>query len=171
MSRDGRKEIRTLSALRRIVTRAKGRNLRVVLANGCFDLIHVGHVRYLQGAAARGDLLVVAINSDSSVRRLKGRDRPFVSQAQRAQIVAAMEGVDYVVIFKGETVKPILMALKPDFHAKGGDYTEQTVPERDTVRAYGGRVVITGGAKINSTRDLVGVIRRRFGGQRRRKGG
>jgi rfaE bifunctional protein nucleotidyltransferase chain/domain len=133
--------------------RAAGRT--IAFANGCFDLLHVGHVRYLLGAAAEADRLIVAINDDESVRRLKGEGRPILSANDRAELVAALRGVDYVVIFSEPTVGPLLEALKPDVHCKGTDYTADTVPERDVVRAYGGRVAIVGDPKDHSTRDLL----------------
>jgi rfaE bifunctional protein nucleotidyltransferase chain/domain len=138
--------------------RAAGRT--IAFANGCFDLLHVGHVRYLQAAAAEADRLVVAINDDASVAALKGRGRPILSEQDRAELVAALRGVDYVVIFPEPTVAPLLLALKPDVHCKGTDYTADTVPERDTVREYGGRVAIVGDPKDHSTRDLLARIRR-----------
>jgi D-glycero-beta-D-manno-heptose 1-phosphate adenylyltransferase len=131
----------------------------VAFANGCFDLLHVGHVRYLQAAAAQADVLVVAINDDRSVADLKGRGRPILRAADRAELVAALRGVDYVVTFSGPTVAPLLLALKPDVHCKGTDYTADTVPERETVRGYGGRVAIVGDPKDHSTRDLLQRIR------------
>jgi D-glycero-beta-D-manno-heptose 1-phosphate adenylyltransferase len=137
--------------------RAAGRS--IAFANGCFDLLHVGHTRYLQAAAAEADRLVVAINDDESVRRLKGDGRPILSASDRAELVAALRGVDYVVVFDEPTVTPLLLALKPDVHCKGTDYTVDTVPERDTVRAYGGRIAIVGDPKDHSTRDLLGRIR------------
>jgi rfaE bifunctional protein nucleotidyltransferase chain/domain len=137
--------------------RAAGR--RVAFANGCFDLLHVGHVRYLQAAAREGDRLVVAINDDRSVAALKGPNRPLLSEQDRAELVAALRGVDYVVIFPEPTVTPLLVALRPDVHCKGTDYTVETVPERDTVRAYGGRIAIVGDPKDHSTRDLLARIR------------
>src|SRR3954452_1873015 len=133
--------------------RAEGRT--VAFANGCFDLLHVGHVRYLQAAADEADRLVVAINADASVAGLKGSGRPILSESDRAELVAALRGVDYVVIFPEPTVTPLLLALKPDVHCKGTDYTAETVPERDTVRSYGGRVAIVGDPKDHSTRDLL----------------
>ena len=133
--------------------RAAGRT--IAFANGCFDLLHVGHVRYLQAAAAEADRLVVAINDDASVRGLKGRGRPILAERDRAELVAGLRGVDYVVIFSEPTVTPLLLALKPDVHCKGTDYTVETVPERDTVRAYGGRIAIVGDPKDHSTRDLL----------------
>jgi rfaE bifunctional protein nucleotidyltransferase chain/domain len=130
----------------------------VAFANGCFDLLHVGHIRYLQAAAAEADRLIVAINDDESVRRLKGDGRPVLAAADRAELVAALRGVDYVVIFPEPTVGPLLQALKPDVHCKGTDYTLDTVPERDIVKEYGGRVAIVGDPKDHSTRDLLARI-------------
>jgi len=132
----------------------------VAFANGCFDLLHVGHVRYLEAAAAEADVLVVAINDDASVRGLKGEGRPILSAAHRAELVAALRAVDYVVIFHEPTVTPLLEALRPDVHCKGTDYTVESVPERDTVRAYGGRTAIVGDPKDHSTRDLLARIAR-----------
>ena len=134
--------------------RESGRKL--VLTNGCFDLLHAGHVRYLQGARALGDLLVVGINSDAHVTRLKGAGRPILPERDRAELVASLEAVDLVTIFDEPTVTELLLALKPDVHAKGTDYTEETVPERDVVRSYGGRVAIVGDPKDHSTSELIG---------------
>jgi D-glycero-beta-D-manno-heptose 1-phosphate adenylyltransferase len=139
--------------------RAAGRT--VAFANGCFDLLHVGHVRYLQAAAREADRLVVAINDDRSVADLKGPNRPLLSEHDRAELVAALRGVDYVVIFPEPTVTPLLLALKPDVHCKGTDYTVDTVPERETVRGYGGRIAIVGDPKDHSTRDLLSRMRGR----------
>jgi len=136
--------------------RAAGR--RVAFANGCFDVLHVGHIRYLQGAAAEADRLVVAVNDDESVRGLKGEGRPILAAAARAELVAAVRGVDYVVLFGEPTVTRLLELLKPDVHCKGTDYTIETVPERDVVRAYGGRIAIVGDPKDHSTRDLLARI-------------
>ena len=141
--------------------RAAGRT--VAFANGCFDLLHVGHVRYLQAAAAEADRLVVAINDDRSVSGLKGPGRPILSESDRAEIVAAVRGVAYVVTFPEPTVTPLLLALKPDVHCKGTDYTVDTVPERETVRGYGGRVAIVGDPKDHSTRDLLARVRSESG--------
>lgn len=127
----------------------------IALANGCFDLLHVGHVRYLEGAKAEADRLVVAINDDESVRKLKGPGRPILSAADRAELVSALRSVDYVVIFSELNVSELLRVLKPDVHCKGTDYTVETVPERNTVRSYGGRTAIVGDPKNHSTRDLV----------------
>jgi rfaE bifunctional protein nucleotidyltransferase chain/domain len=137
--------------------RAAGRT--IVLANGCFDVLHVGHIRYLQGARAEGDRLVVAVNDDPSVRVLKGEGRPILPASERAELVAALRGVDYVVIFSGPTVSPLLRRLRPDVHCKGTDYTVDSVPERGTVEAYGGRTAIVGDPKGHSTRELLGRIR------------
>jgi len=133
--------------------RAAGKT--VALANGCFDLLHVGHLRYLQGAAEEADRLVVAVNDDASVRGLKGQDRPVMPGTDRAELVAALRGVDYVVLFSGPTVGPLIEALRPDVHCKGTDYTADSVPERDIVRAYGGRIAIVGDPKDHSTRELL----------------
>jgi rfaE bifunctional protein nucleotidyltransferase chain/domain len=149
----------SLDGLVRRAGEARRLGQRIVLANGCFDILHVGHVRYLEGARALGDLLVVGVNSDQEVERLKGKGRPLVSQDQRAEVVASLEAVDLVVIFDEPTVASLLLALKPDVHAKGTDYTEETVPERDEVRSYGGRVAIVGDPKDHSTSELVARLR------------
>lgn len=131
---------------------------RTVLANGCFDILHVGHVRYLEGARRLGDALVVAINSDASVRRLKGAGRPILTQDERAALVGGLRAVDYVVIFDEPDVRALIRALKPAVQAKGTDYTEESVPERDEVLAYGGEVRIAGDPKGHSTRDIIRSI-------------
>ena len=133
----------------------RARGLTIAFANGAFDLLHVGHIRYLEGAKREADRLVVAINSDQSVRGLKGPNRPILTEADRAELVAALRAVDYVVIFSERTVTLLLDLLKPDVHCKGTDYTVDTVPERDTVRAYGGRIAIVGDPKDHSTSDLL----------------
>jgi len=130
----------------------------IAFANGGFDLLHVGHVRYLAGAAAEADRLVVAINDDEVVARLKGPGRPIMPAHDRAEIVAALRGVDWVVIFPDDTVARLLTLLKPDVHCKGTDYTVDSVPERATVLAYGGRTAIVGDAKAHSTRELLGKL-------------
>lgn len=137
------------------VRAARDRGLTVVLANGCFDVLHAGHVRYLEAAKAIGDILVVGINSDEQVARLKGAGRPLLPQLERAEIVAALSAVDLVTIFSEPTVEELLLAIKPDIHAKGTDYTEDTVPERDVVRSFGGRTAIVGDPKDHSTSDLI----------------
>lgn len=152
------KKLKTLPELIRIIVRLKRKGMRIVLANGCFDLIHAGHVRYLEGARRRGDVLVVALNSDASVRRLKGRGRPVLSELERAEILSAFSPVDYITIFSEPNVERILLALKPHVHAKGSDYTRATVPERATVKSYGGTIAIAGGPKIRNASDIIGRI-------------
>ena len=137
--------------------RAEGRT--IAFANGCFDVLHVGHVRYLADAKAQADRLIVAVNSDDSVKGLKGPGRPILSGPDRAEIVAALDSVDYVVLFSDRDVHRLLRLLKPDVHCKGTDYTPETVPERDTVLAYGGRIAIVGDPKDHSTRDLLARIK------------
>ena len=133
--------------------RAAGRT--VACGNGVFDLLHVGHVRYLQAASEQADRLVVAVNTDASVRRLKGEGRPVLDERARAELVAALRGVDYGVLFGEDTVADLLTRLRPDVHCKGTDYTVDTVPERAVVQAYGGRTAIVGDPKDHSTRDLL----------------
>lgn len=128
---------------------------RIVLANGCFDILHAGHVRYLEGARALGSLLVVAVNSNQQVARLKGAGRPILPERERAELIASLQAVDLVTIFPEPTVTELLLAIKPDVHAKGTDYTEETVPERDVVRSYGGRVAIAGDPKDHSTSEIL----------------
>jgi rfaE bifunctional protein nucleotidyltransferase chain/domain len=140
------------------VADARSTGATIVLANGCFDVIHVGHVRYLAGAKALGELLVVAINSDRQVAALKGPGRPILPEMERAELVASLEMVDLVTIFDEPTVEALLLAIRPDFHAKGTDYSEETVPERDVVRSYGGRVAIVGDLKNHSTSELVSKL-------------
>jgi rfaE bifunctional protein nucleotidyltransferase chain/domain len=137
--------------------RAEGRS--IAFANGCFDVLHVGHVRYLADAKAQADRLIVAVNSDDSVKGLKGPGRPILNGPDRAEMVAALESVDYVVLFSDPDVHRLLQLLKPDVHCKGTDYTPETVPERDTVLAYGGRIAIVGDPKDHSTRDLLARIK------------
>lgn len=133
----------------------------IVLTNGCFDLLHVGHVRYLHGAKALGGRVVVGINSDESVRAIKGQGRPLMPERERAEIVAALADVDAVVIFGEPNVRALIRELKPDIHAKGTDYTADSVPERDEVTRYGGRVAIVGDPKDHSTTE---IIRTQLGG-------
>ena len=137
--------------------RANGK--QIVLANGCFDILHAGHVRYLQGARREGDVLVVAINSDASVCGLKGPGRPILSAQARAELVAALAAVDYVMLFDEPDVRALLRDLRPNVHAKGTDYTVDTVPEREEAARRGIRVAIVGDPKQHSTRDLVARIR------------
>jgi len=149
-------ETELLDAVRR--ERASGRT--IAFANGCFDLLHVGHVRYLQGARAEADRLIVAVNDDRSVAALKGRGRPILAAADRAELVGALRGVDYVVIFGDPNVERLLNAIRPDVHCKGTDYTVDSVPERAVVGAYGGRTVIVGDPKTHATSDLLARIAR-----------
>ena len=131
---------------------------KIVLANGCFDLFHVGHIRYLAGAKDLGDYLVVGINSDEQVRKLKGENRPFMNELERAEIVSAFAFVDFVTIFDEPTVTELIRAIRPDFHAKGTDYTTETVPEREIVKEYGGKVAIVGDPKDHSSTDLIKLV-------------
>jgi len=149
-------EEQLVEAIRR--ERASGRT--IAFANGCFDVLHVGHVRYLHGAAAEADRLVVAVNDDRSVRELKGPGRPILTAADRAELVAALRGVDFVVVFGDDTVERLLLAIKPDVHCKGTDYTVDSVPERAVVARYGGRTAIVGDPKSHSTRDLIARLSR-----------
>jgi len=160
-------KFRTLTGLRLIVRAERALGRTFVLANGGFDLIHAGHVRYLDEAARLGDYLIVALNSDASLRRLKGPDRPILPQEERAEILAAFAAVDFVLIFDEPDVGRILRELRPDIHAKGSDYSKDTVPERAIVKGYGGTVAITGGPKIRSTSDVIPRIRARSGDPKR----
>jgi rfaE bifunctional protein nucleotidyltransferase chain/domain len=142
----------------RIIARvaiARRNGARIVFANGCFDILHVGHVRYLEAARALGDLLVVGVNGDAQARALKGEGRPFVNERERAETIAALRSVDLVTIFHEPTVEALLLAIRPDYHAKGTDYTEETVPEREAVRSYGGRVRIVGDPKDHSSTEML----------------
>ena len=152
-------QIMTRDALAARVAEDRAQGLTTAFANGCFDLLHVGHLRYLQAASREADRLIVAINDDRSVAALKGPNRPILSAGDRAELVAAVRGVAYVVIFAEPTVTPLLELLRPDVHCKGTDYTVDTVPERETVRAYGGRIAIVGDPKDHSTRDLLTRVR------------
>jgi rfaE bifunctional protein nucleotidyltransferase chain/domain len=146
--------------LQRRLAEHKRRGERIVLANGCFDTLHVGHIRYLEGARREGDFLVVAVNSDSSVCNLKGPGRPILDENARALLVAALRCVDYVVVFPEATVESLLEELRPDVHAKGTDYTAETVPERATAARLGIRVAIVGDPKDHSTRALLDSVRK-----------
>jgi rfaE bifunctional protein nucleotidyltransferase chain/domain len=148
----------TRSDLVDLVTADRRAGRTIALANGCFDLLHVGHIRYLQAAADEADRLIVAVNDDEMAGR-KGKGRPILPAADRAKLVAAVRGVDYVVIFAEPTVTPLLELLRPDVHCKGTDYTVETVPERETVRSYGGRIAIVGDPKDHSTREFLARIR------------
>jgi rfaE bifunctional protein nucleotidyltransferase chain/domain len=155
-----------LEGARTVAEAARVSGRRVVLANGCFDLLHVGHVRYLEGARALGDLLIVGVNSDAAVRRLKGPGRPLMPASERAEILAALRAVDHVVVFDEDTADGLVTLLRPTIHAKGSDYTPESVPERGTVLATGGRVAIAGDIKRHSTRDVIADILARFGRDR-----
>ena len=158
---DTRKKIFTREALRRVLDQHRRRRETIVLANGCFDVLHAGHVRYLEGARREGSVLVVGINSDASERRLKGPGRPVLPEQARAELVAALRAVDYVVIFDEPNVEPLLTDLRPDVHAKGTDYTAETVPERELAARLGIRVAIVGDPKHHSTQELIARVRNR----------
>lgn len=145
----------TQSELVETVARERAAGKSIAFANGCFDLLHVGHLRYLQAAAGEADRLIVAVNDDASVAALKGAGRPILAAADRAELVAALRGVDYVVVFSDATVERLLLLLKPDVHCKGTDYTVDTVPERAVVASYGGRTAIVGDPKQHATRELL----------------
>jgi len=151
--------VKGLDELKSIIEREKKQGKQIVFGNGCFDLLHVGHVRYLQGAKALGDILIVAVNDDLSVTGLGKRKRVVTPASERAEIIAALEGVDYVVLFSESNVENLLRTLQPHIHAKGTDYTEESVPEGEIVRAYGGRVAIVGDPKDHSTRNLIKTIK------------
>jgi D-glycero-beta-D-manno-heptose 1-phosphate adenylyltransferase len=153
-------EVLTVAALAARLAGLRHAGRRVAFANGHFDLLHVGHLRYLRAARAEGDLLVVAINDDDSVARLKGAGRPLVPAAERAELLAALEPVDFVVVFAGDSPAPLLAELRPDVHCKGTDYgTPERVPEYEVVRAYGGRTALVGDPKDHATSDLIARVR------------
>ena len=138
---------------------------RLVLANGCFDIIHVGHIRYLREASGLGDILIVAVHDDGSVRRLKGPPRPLLPVEGRTRIVAAFSFVDYVLPFPGDTVEPVIRAVKPDVHCLGADDRKENLAERRAVLSYGGEVIVTGAPEDRSPRDIVKLVTARFGGK------
>lgn len=142
------------------VSELRRQNVKIVLANGCFDLFHVGHIRYLSGAKELGDFLIVGINSDEQVKKLKGENRPFMPENERAEIVSALRCVDFVTIFDEPTVEQLIRAIRPDFHAKGTDYTTETVPEREIVRECGGQTAIVGDPKDHSSTELILKVNR-----------
>ena len=150
----------TPSELAHIVADTRARGQRIAFANGVFDVLHVGHVRYLQDAARVADVLIVAVNSDKSVREIKGEGRPVMPQLERAELVSAIRGVTYVTIFDESSPARLLTQLRPDFHCKGTDYTADSVPEAEVVRAYGGQVVITGDPKSHSTTAILEKMRK-----------
>lgn len=153
-------EVLTVAELEPRLARLRGEGRRIALANGHFDLLHVGHLRYLAAARAAADVLVVAINDDDSVARLKGRGRPVVPAAERAELLAGLAPVDFVVVFAGDSPAPLLARLRPDLHCKGTDYgAPERVPEYEVVRAYGGRTVLVGDPKDHATRDLIARVK------------
>jgi rfaE bifunctional protein nucleotidyltransferase chain/domain len=152
------KKIVSLKQARAIRDQVASQGGRVVFTNGCFDLVHAGHVRYLQEAKKQGDLLVVGVNDDGSTRRLKGEGRPFMVQGDRAEILAALECVDYVVLFGEPTAESLVRALKPDIYVKGGNYTLEELPEADAVAEYGGEIYLTPIARGRSTTGLIAAI-------------
>lgn len=150
--------ILALTEIAKLTNSARSKGEPIVLANGCFDLIHAGHIRYLAGAKDLGGLLVVGINADRQVAALKGPGRPFIDQRERAEIISALRFVDAVTIFDEPTVEGLIRAIQPDFHAKGTDYTVDSVPEREIVREYGGCVAIVGDPKDHSSSDLIRIV-------------
>jgi D-glycero-beta-D-manno-heptose 1-phosphate adenylyltransferase len=157
--RPARGKVGALAEVRGLVEAARAEGKTIALANGCFDVLHVGHVRYLAGAKAEADVLVVGVNGDAAVARLKGPGRPILPEDDRALIVGALRVVDHVVVFQEDDVRHLLLALRPEVHCKGTDYTQETVPERDVVSSYGGRVAIVGDAKRHDTRALIERLR------------
>jgi D-glycero-beta-D-manno-heptose 1-phosphate adenylyltransferase len=154
-------KILTLEALQPVVEKHRQNRKTIIFANGCFDLLHVGHIRYLEGARRLGDILILGLNSDYSVKKLKGPLRPLMPENERAEILAAISYVDYIVIFDEPTVQRLLLQLRPDVHCKGTDYTLESVPEREVVLSYGGRIAIVGDPKDHSTRDFIQEILKR----------
>ena len=152
----------TIDEAARLAERLRAEGKRIVLANGCFDVLHVGHIRYLQDARKLGDVLFLGVNDDAAVARLKGPGRPVMPVEERAEILQALRDVDHVVVFADDTADALVARLRPDVHAKGTDYTTETVPEAATVRAVGGRVAITGDQKSHSTRDVIATILANF---------
>jgi rfaE bifunctional protein nucleotidyltransferase chain/domain len=158
--RSAESKIVTRERLRELLAEHRRRSEKIVLANGCFDTLHVGHTRYLEGARREGDILVVAVNSDSSVCALKGAGRPILPEAARAALVGALRAVDYVMLFSEPNVEGLLNELRPDVHAKGTDYTAESVPERATSARLGIRVAIAGDPKVHSTREFIDSVRK-----------
>jgi len=153
-------KVKSLSELSLIREELRKKGKKVVFCNGCFDLIHVGHIRYLKGAKNLGDILILALNSDNSVRRLKGKERPILPLKDRIEIFSEFPFIDYIIPFEGERVSGLLETLQPDIHAKGTDYTEKTVPERNTVLDYGGKIAIVGDPKDHSSSSLIKKIKK-----------
>jgi rfaE bifunctional protein nucleotidyltransferase chain/domain len=156
-------KIMTREKIAVIAAKYKKKGKKIVFANGCFDILHVGHVRFLRGARAKGDILVLGLNSDASVRKLKGKGRPLVNQRDRAELMAAFEFVDFVTVFGEQTVEKTLRIIKPDYHAKGTDYTKDTVPEKGIAKELGIKIVIVGDKKNHSTKDVIKTIVERYG--------
>lgn len=159
MSTASAHKLRTLDEVARAAANAKERGRTVALCNGVFDLLHVGHVRYLEGARAAADLVIVAVNGDASVRAIRGPGRPVVPEAERAELIAALWCVDLVFVFDDPDVRAVLRAVRPTFHVKGQDYTPDTVPERDVADELGTRVLITGDPKDHAASDLIARVR------------
>lgn len=158
--RSAQSKIHSREFIRAAVAKLRREGKRIVLANGCFDTLHVGHIRYLSGAKREGDVLVVAVNADSSVRNLKGPDRPILEEQARAQLVASLRDVDYVLLFNDPNVESLLEEFHPDVHAKGTDYTTETVPERAVSERLGIRVAIVGDPKGHSTGAFLDAVRK-----------
>ncbi len=152
------KKLKKLEELTYICQKLKKEGKKIVFANGCFDLLHYGHIDYLLGAKKLGDVLIVAVNSDKSVKQYKGDDRPIIPQEQRLEILDAIRFIDYIILFDEPDVNKLLLTLKPHIHAKGTDYTEETVPERKTVLSYGGKVAIAGNPRVNSSTNIIQKI-------------
>ena len=152
-------KFKLLKTLQTIIQNLKKKGKRIVFTNGIFDIIHVGHIRYLENAKKLGDILIVALNSDSSARKLKGEERPIMPLEERAEIISAIQAVDYVTSFEEENADKILSILKPHIHAKGTDYTAETVPEKDVVASFGGKIAIVGDLKTHSTKDIIQKIK------------
>lgn len=159
---DWRSKIKTASEMREITARLRAQGKVVVFTNGCFDLLHGGHISYLEGSRALGDVLILGLNSDVSIRELKGAGRPIYPDGQRLEILAAIEAVDYIVVFSTRSCDQLLAEIHPDIHAKGTDYTAETVPERVTAQRLGIRTVIAGAPKENSTRDIIELVLEKF---------
>lgn len=153
------KYVKDLDTLKNIIENERVKGKKIVFGNGCFDILHVGHIRYLKAAKELGDILIVAINDDASVAKIGKRKRVITPCEERVEILTAIDSVDYVTTFSEPTVERLLMELKPDIHAKGTDYTEDTVPEKDIVLSYGGKVAIVGDPKNHSTRDIIKTIK------------
>ncbi len=156
-------KVKTLTELKKIVADARSAGKRVVFANGCFDMLHGGHISYLQSAKAQGDMLVVGVNSDVSMKKIKGDKRPIYPEQERLELLGAIQYVDYMVLFDEESCDHLLRELHPDVHAKGTDYTRETVPERATSQALGIEVFIAGAPKENATKDIIRLILQRYG--------